>query len=246
MNKPQTSNFKPQNKFQLQKSKFKIFQLLRFDACSLRFLCSLLFVVCISSFVFAIPSKVFLNIPFSPQAPFGVWDETHNEACEEISIIMAMRYVGHKGLTRMEAEREIQKLVDCQNKKFGGHFDLTVEETAKLMEDCYGFKNYEIVNQASIETVIDALAKGNPVILPMAGRMLSNPNFKVPGPVYHMIIVKGYDLVRQELIVNDGGTKKGLNYRYKFDVIKKAWHDWTGSEKNLSKGKPSAIIIMRQ
>ncbi|MBI5701455.1 C39 family peptidase [Candidatus Saganbacteria bacterium] len=198
----------------------------------------------ISSVACAIPSKVFLNVPFIPQAPNGIWNDIYNEACEEAAIIMATRYVENKGLSRTEADKEILKLVDYQKKNYGGHFDLPVKKTAQLMKDFYKFMNFQIINSASIETMIDALSRGDLVIAPFAGRLLKNPYYKTPGPVYHMLLFKGYDLSRKEFIVNDPGTKRGLNYRFKFDVIDNAWHDWTGTPNNIAKGKKNFIVIL--
>lgn len=197
---------------------------------------SLLILVCLlAGYAIAIPNKVFLNIPFTSQAPHGTWNHTYNEACEEASILMVVRYLQNKGITPFEADREILKMVDYQEKHYGGHRDLSSKQTAKLMEEAYKITNYQVVAPASIETLVNALSQKHPVIVPMAGRLLRNPYYKRPGPVYHMIVIKGYDLNRKEFITNDPGTKRGLNYRYSFNTIKKAWHDCAGGT--------SAIII---
>ncbi len=199
--------------------------------------CALIFALLVfQSSLFAFPDKIFLNIPFAPQAPFGKWTPLYNEACEEASIAMVMRYVQHKGLTRTEMDKEINKMVDFQIKKYGGHFDLTAKQTAQLMEDFYGFDKFQVVEDASVETIVSALANKYPVIAPMAGRLLGNPYYRNPGPIYHMLVFKGYDLGRKEFIVNDPGTKRGLNYRYKFSAIEKAWSDWKS-------GKHSLIVV---
>jgi len=191
------------------------------------------FVILLSIFAFALPNKVFMNIPFAPQAPFGNWSPMYNEACEEASIVMVLRYFDHKGLTRMEMDREIKELVSFQNKEYGGHFDLTIEKTAQLLKDYYKFDNFQVVSNASVETIIDELAKKHPVIVPFDGRLLHNPYYRKPGPIYHMLVFKGYDLKQKEFIVNDSGTKRGLNYRYKFDVIENAWGDWKTGNHSL-------------
>ena len=39
-----------------------------------------------------VPSELHLRVPFTPQAPTANWDELHNEACEEASVLMAAAY----------------------------------------------------------------------------------------------------------------------------------------------------------
>ena len=52
--------------------------------------------------------SVLLNVPFTSQAPFANWDDiVFQNACEEASIIMAMRWVNNQSLTQAEANFEI-------------------------------------------------------------------------------------------------------------------------------------------
>src|SRR3989339_1135391 len=190
----------------------------------------------LAGFSFAIPKKVFLNIPFSSQAPFGDWSKVYNEACEEISIIMVMRYVNNRKLTKEQASEEILKLTSYEQKNYGWQWDISTGQVAKIIKNYYKYDKVKIIENVSIETILDALGKGNPIIVPLAGRMMGNPHYKRPGPVYHMIVIKGYDLSTQEFITNDGGTKYGLNYRYKFGVLYNAIHDWSGSFSTIYKG----------
>jgi len=60
--------------------------------------------------------------------------------------------------------------------------------------------------------------------VPLAGRELNNPYFRAPGPIYHMLVIKGYD--SDEFIVNEVGTKRGDSFKYKYDVLINAIHDW--------------------
>ena len=61
------------------------------------------------------------------------------------------------------------------------------------------------------------------------------PNFTPPGPVYHMLVVKGYDA--QNFITNDVGTRKGESYTYTKDVIMKNMHDWNAQDIHLGAKK---------
>jgi len=54
--------------------------------------------------------------------------------------------------------------------------------------------------------------------------MLKNPNFKAPGPIYHMLVIKGLTKTG-DFITNDNGTRNGHNYIYKPDILYAAIHD---------------------
>ncbi|OGC07121.1 hypothetical protein A2230_03980 [candidate division WOR-1 bacterium RIFOXYA2_FULL_36_21] len=205
----------------------------------------IIILVCILSEIsFSYPAKVFLQVPFTPQAPFGNWGEPYQEACEEASVLMSMRYIHHKGITNIEAKREIDNMVKFQEENYKGHKDLTVRQTGKLLKDYYGFDKFRVIESATIESILSALGNGNLVIVPLDGRTVGNPYYTRPGPAYHMVIVKGYDLGKKEFITNDPGTKRGSNYRYKFDVLYNAIHDWPGSKDKMSKGKKNILAIM--
>jgi uncharacterized protein YvpB len=85
------------------------------------------------------------------------------------------------------------------------------------------------------------LAKGNPVIVPAAGRELKNPNFTAPGPLYHNLVLVGYD--KNIIITNDPGTRKGRGYIYDMDVLYNAIHDFPGKPENIIQGRKAMIVL---
>jgi len=192
---------------------------------------------------FALPVKVYLPVPFLCQAPYGNWNQPWQDACEEAAIIMAMYYVRGGALDRKSGNQEILDLVRFQEKNWGGHHDLTAAETARLIKDYYKYNNLEVRYNIQVEDMKKELAAGNIVITPMAGRLLGNPYYTSPGPVYHYMLFKGYDEGRGEFLTNDAGTKRGKNYRYKYKVAYNAIHDWTGSKQTISRGKKAMIVV---
>ncbi|MEK7167718.1 MAG: C39 family peptidase [Patescibacteria group bacterium] len=169
-----------------------------------------------------VPSKLELKVLFAPQAPFANWDALHEEACEEASMIMADRYFGGKPLDESIMEAEIQDLVKWEEDN-NYQVDLTVQETADVLKAYFNL-TARITSEVTTDRIKYELAKGNLVLVPAAGRELKNPNYKAPGPIYHMLVIKGYD--SDELITNDPGTKKGNGFRYGYDVFLNAVHDW--------------------
>jgi len=191
----------------------------------------------------ALPSKVYIPAPFLCQAPYGDWSQPWQDACEEAAIIMAMSYVRGETVDRETGNREILKMVDFQVEKYGGHYDLTAEQSAQLIRDYYKFNDLEVRYDMGIEDLKNELALGNPVIAPMAGRLLKNPYYTPPGPVYHYMLFKGYDDRAGEFITNDGGTRRGRNYRYKYQVAYKAIHDWTERKFTIAQGRKAMIVV---
>jgi len=188
-----------------------------------------------------LPLKVFVSVPFTTQAPFSKWDEYHEEACEEASLLMVQYFLQKKKLTKEIAESEIQKMIAFQIKNYGDYMDSTAQEIVKLASDFYGIKNLKVIYDFSKEDLKKELAKGNPVIVPAAGRLLGNPNFTAPGPLYHALVLKGYD--GDTIITNDPGTRKGEGYRYDINTLYNAIHDFTGDKNKIEMGKKAMIAI---
>lgn len=188
----------------------------------------------------AIPPTSFnLNVPFTSQAPFADWDATFKEACEEASALMIHYYYQNKELTPQTATDEILKMVDWQVTNWGGHYDLTASQTAALIKEYLGYKKVEIIDNPTIDEIKSYLADNLPVIVPAAGRLLGNPHFRQPGPIYHMLVIKGY--TGDEFITNDPGTKYGHDYLYNYDVILNSLHDWNSYD--ILKGEKKIMII---
>ena len=192
-----------------------------------------------------LPDKILIEVPFTSQAPFSKWDEIHEETCEEASIVMLEYYFTGKKLTREIAEKEIQALVKFQNKNYGDFRDTTAQQTADLFLDFYG----EIENEKKLKVVYDFdkadlkkyLARDFPIIVPAAGRELGNPNFTAPGPLYHNLVLVGYD--GDTILTNDPGTRKGEGYKYNVDILYNAIHDFPGKPENIKQGRKAMIVV---
>jgi len=193
-----------------------------------------------------------LDIPFISQAPYAIWDELHDRACEEAAIIMVDYYLNKKELTKEIAEQEVLSMVDWQIKNWGGHFDLSAEQIVELFRGYFGYGNIELVYphhqkfgvgvyDFKIDDIKNELADGNPIIVPAAGRLLKNPYFTPPGPEYHALVIKGYDDEKSEFIVNDPGTKHGADFRYSYEILQNAVHDFNNGD--ILNGDKSMIVV---
>lgn len=189
----------------------------------------------------ALPDKILTGVPFTSQAPFAEWDELHEEACEEASLIMLKYYLDGKKLTPEIAESEIQRMVDFEIKNYGDYRDSDAGEIVKLAEDFYGIRNLKAVYDFPKEDLKKYLARGEPIIVPAAGRLLGNPNFTAPGPLYHNLVLIGYN--GNTIITNDPGTRKGQGYTYNMDVLYNAIHDFPGKPEDITQGRKAMIVL---
>lgn len=199
----------------------------------------------------AAPTVINLNVPFTIQAPYEVWDEFHGELCEEASILMAQWYATGKNgeavgryknrIPQATADAELKAISDWEREHITQAVDTTAAETAKIGRDFLGIKNTTEINNPSAEQLKQALAEGNIILVPAAGRLLNNPHFKQPGPPYHMFIIRGYQ--DGNFITNDPGIRQGEGYVYSEKTIMNAIHDWTGSTSNIESGKKVVVVI---
>jgi hypothetical protein len=194
------------------------------------------------------PRSYQLDVSFAQQAPFANWDALHEEACEEASMIMADKFYKTQPLDESIMEEEIQKLIKWESGK-GYQLDLTAEETVSVLQLYFGLKA-ELVSEVTVERIKTEIFKGRLVIIPAAGRLLGNPNFKSPGPIYHMLVIKGW--TGSEFVTNDPGTRKGDGYRYNYATLLNAVHDWNPiladggmTDTEMAQGRKVMIAVSR-
>lgn len=186
-----------------------------------------------------LPESAIVKVPFLAQAPFANWDPLHEEACEETSLIMVSHYFNKSKIKDKEqGEQEILSLIDYENKNGYGP-SVTLKQLQEIANSYFGLKNSRIVKDVTKENIEKEIAKGKPVIIPAAGKILPNPNFRNGGPNYHMLIIKGYN--SQYFITNDPGTKNGEGYKYKFNDLINAIHDW--NSENILNGEKAYLVF---
>lgn len=185
--------------------------------------------------------EINIDVPFTVQAPNANWDEIHQEFCEEASVLMAVSYI--KGWDIPNAQIADQKMFEIkafEEKRFGYYKDTTAEETAIILREFYGINNVEVVYDPTIEDIKKALDERKVITVPAAGRQLGNPYFRQPGPLYHMLVIKGYTK-EGNFITNDPGTRHGADFIYSPAVLMNANHDWNGGD--VDRGRRVVIIV---
>jgi hypothetical protein len=193
-----------------------------------------------------IPRSVLLDVPFAPQAPFGDWkDPRQQDACEEASTLLAMKWVKGEMLTYQEALETILEMAKYQTDKYGESRDTSAKDTLnRLIKGYFNYQNAEVIENIDKEDILKELTAGRVVITPMNGQALNNPHFTAPGPERHMVVIIGFDADTDEFITNDIGIKEGKGYRYPASVFMNAIRDYeTGYHIPIKEIKKVMIVV---
>lgn len=194
----------------------------------------------------SLPEKTLIKVPFVLQSPFGNWDELHEEMCEEASLMMLYQYHIGQSIDRHQMDQKLKEMARWEQKMTGDYTDSNVSEMISLARGFYGLdfsQHLKVVSLRDPFEIKSILSDGHPILLPAAGRLLGNSNFTAPGPIYHNLILLGYE--KNDIITNDPGTRKGEGYRYSLDVLWKALHDFPGKGKDMSAGDKSIIVYYK-
>ncbi len=193
-----------------------------------------------------IKQAVLLNVPFTAQAPFGKWsDQRQEDGCEEASALMAVRWAQHKTLTAQEAEKEIIAISDFEQARYGNYHDTSVRDTvSRIFKQYFNYNNVEVQYNITINDIKRELSKGNLVLVPANGSKLQNPHYQPPGPIHHMLVIRGYDDSNHKFITNDPGTRFGALYSYDQDIVYGAIYDYpTGYHEPINQIIKAMIIV---
>ena len=183
-------------------------------------------------------TRSILDMPFLVQAPLANWDPLHEEACEEASILMINAYKNNKNISTKEGESAILELTKWEEDK-GYGFSISLSELNEIAKQYFNLNNGRIVDNPTAEMIKNEIIDNKPIIIPAAGKLLSNPNFRNGGPNYHMLVIKGFD--ETNFITNDPGTRKGESYKYRYNALMNSIHDWDSD--NILNGKSAYLVF---
>lgn len=191
--------------------------------------------------------SVHFDVPFTAQAPSAQWGEDiYQYACEEASVLMAMRWVAGESLSQNEANAHIAALAQFQEENYGTFYDRSAEDTTQLIRDYYDYEGVAFKTGITSDDIKTALKRGRIVIIPVAGHVLANPHYTPPGPLIHMIVVIGYDAEANEFIAHDPGTRYGENFRYAEHVINEAIREYeTGRNEPVEEVRKVMIEVRK-
>lgn len=151
-------------------------------------------------------------------------------------------------LDAVTANQAVQKLVAWEQANFGFYKHTTVADTARILREYFGFERVEVQYDITLQDLKREVAAGRPVIVPLAGRKVGNIYYRRPGPIYHMLVVRGFT-DDGRIITNDVGTQHGENYPYDEEIFFNAIHDALSSgdgtltEEEIERGSKAMIVV---
>ena len=185
----------------------------------------------------ALPDAMNTEVPFTSQAPFGIWDYIHEEACEEASITMVYAWSRGLALTPTLADQEIHKQILWEEENQIDPLNTSATTTAAMAQALYGL-SLRILTEPNIKELQKELTDGNIITLGVSN--FDNAYFRGQVP-YHMVVLRGYD--ETGFFVNDPGTRYGKNYHYSYEYIMDRAHDWGGSLDTLEQTPAIAVVF---
>lgn len=172
----------------------------------------------------------------------------YQEACEEASMLTIANYYQVISLNNSnEVNGELLLLINWEEEN-GYAIDINAAEVAEILKNKFNL-NSRLEKEVTVDRIKYELAQGHPIIVPTAGRLLENPYFKNPGPIYHMLVIRGYD--NKNFITNDVGTNtKGEAFKYRYENLLSSIHDWQSdlavdgmTEEEMALGQKVMIVI---
>lgn len=187
------------------------------------------------------PETLNIEIPFFSQAPQGNWDYPWQEACEEASILLVANAYKAMNLNTDSFNSELLEIVDWEKDYFGAYEHSTVAQTMEMIDKIYGLET-KVHENPTFGDIQEIIADGHLIVAPFAGKLLGNPYFRNGGPNYHMLVIKGYDANKMQIVTHDVGTRHGANYVYSWSVIENALHDWHDTDIELGAKKIIEVL----
>jgi len=196
-----------------------------------------------------IENNIFIeNVPFTTQSPFANWENSmEQDGCEEASSIMAIKWIKNEKLEKQEALNYIINISKYTKEEYGEYRDVSVYDIKDwIFNDYFEYENVEVLENITKENIVNELKNNRILLVPTNGRLLENPNFISPGPKTHMVVVRGYDILKNIFIVNDPGTRFGENYEYDMDIFYNAIYSYpTGYHEDVDFIEKNIIAVWK-
>lgn len=188
-----------------------------------------------------IPPEINLDVPFVPQAPEKNWDQPWQDACEEAAILMMDAYYKDIVTSVGYDKEQILKMVTWEEDRNWG-LSIEIEKIQQIFTEYLKLPTghtTKIIENPTINQIKKYVANAQPVYVVADGKTLPNPHFQNGGPEYHALVIRGY--TKDSFITNDPGTQFGQNFKYKYNDLMDAIHDWNGGD--VVGGRPVVLVI---
>lgn len=174
-------------------------------------------------------APIIQNVPFTSQAPYGVWDKPWDNYAEEACALMAAKWAKSEEIsTANETANELLAIGEWEGQQFGTSKNTDSLQNLRILKEFLGLQA-ELFYDITRESLISALDQGKIIIIPVNGQTLANPHYGEPGPQFHTILVYAYD--GETFLANDPGTAKGEAYIYDIQKILDSIQDLNGERR---------------
>jgi hypothetical protein len=93
-----------------------------------------------------------LPVPFTSQAPDGIWSQPWLDACEEASITMVDAFYAGKNIDTTYAKSMIQRIVRLEMKTLGVHRDTNAAQIIEIINSFFPWEA-RIINNPTLEQI---------------------------------------------------------------------------------------------
>jgi len=160
-------------------------------------------------------------VPFTSQAPDGIWGAPWDNYAEEAIISMVLHWNKQEAILSREQARV--SLLDID--QFTESETLNLIQIKEVLNDILAIRS-EIMESPSVESISAALGKGSIIVVPVNGQILDSPYYGDPAPRNHMVLV--YGELDGAFIVHDPGTSRGEAVEYEKEKILESIQDLDG------------------
>ncbi|QQR54903.1 hypothetical protein IPG41_07050 [Candidatus Peregrinibacteria bacterium] len=167
------------------------------------------------------------KLPFTTQAPLGMWEEPWADYGEEACVWMAMKWANGEEFTSIyNTADELNAIAAWEEQAFGSSKLTDIPQVLQIVVNHFGHSKAYLSGDLTEEGLRAFLSDGAILILPVNGQILQNPNYSDPAPEHHMIVL--YAATETGFLANDPGTRRGEGVEYDTQKILDSVQDLEG------------------
>lgn len=194
-----------------------------------------------------LPDKYLIKTAFIQQAPEHNWSQPWQDACEEAALLTVDYYYKNQNPSVVQTKNAILNMISFEDKQNWG-IDINVSQMSIIASDYLSYKTKTIDNP-TIEDIKRYVTQNIPVIVPANGKVLFQENhfFSNGGPLYHNVVVLGYDDNKKQFIVHDVGTQHGAYFHYSYGLLMDSIHDFpnSGRLEDINNGAKRILVLLK-
>lgn len=194
-----------------------------------------------------LPDKYLIKTAFIQQAPEHNWSQPWQDACEEAALLTVDYFYRGQSPSIGQIKDGILNMIGFENQK-GWGIDINLFQMSLIASDYLTYQT-KIIDNPTIEDIKKYVSQNIPVIVPSNGKILFKENhfFSNGGPLYHNVVVLGYDENKRQFIVHDVGTQHGAYFHYSYGLLMDSIHDFpdSGRLEDINNGAKRILVLLK-